>query len=993
MIEDNLISDNQLFIALTETWLRDHLDAELYIPNYQIFRADRVRKVSKHGRDSGGVAIYLHSQIANSFEVMLSHSNGVIEVLALYSAKENLVIAVVYRQPDDKTHGHPSGLPEFSHLIDELTRKIQSLDVFPDIILGGDFNIPHVSWPDGNPLSECNKNHKDLLSKLQDICNILMLNQHVTHPTHKDGNILDLVFTNNDRLVHSVEIIPTLRSNSHHSIVRCSTLFKSKLNNCTPQYPTQPKISKFDSLNFYSDEIDWESINKDLSTIDWSAELNQESVDEMLHKFYEICLGVCATKVPSKTKNKNSKKPFIQRKRINLNRRRRRINKLLLKVTSPSRTMKLKQELIDIEIKLQELYRNIHDFQEQKAVAAIKKNPKYFYNYAKKFTKIKSKVGPLIADGKTISDPACMANTLLKQYNSVFSIPRGESSSKNSTPDEDIGTNIADIAFDEEDFITAINELSENAASGPDGLPAIFLKQCKETVSKPLTIFWKKSIATGVIPDILKWGIVIPVHKGGSYGNPSNYRPIALTSQIIKLFEKILRSHLVQYLEQNNLLNAGQHGFRGGRSCLTQLIDHYDYVLSQVELGKNVDVIYLDFAKAFDKVDFSIVLNKMKLLGIKGSVYNWIQCFLRHRTHSVLVDGCLSQKAPVLSGVPQGSVLGPLIFLILIGDIDKDVKTSRVSSFADDTRVAKGVQDVKDVSFLQGDINSINSWADDNNMTFNDSKFELLRYGKDDILKSCTHLFDGNGKIIQEKLSVRDLGVIMSNNLQFQDHINNVLLKGRNMCSWVLRTFRNRTSLCMLTLWKSLVLPKIEYCSQLWCPYKKGNLQDLESLQWTFIRKVDVCRGLNYWQALHKLRLYSIERRFERYRIIHVWKILEGLVPNFSEHPITTTFNKRTGRKCCIECVKSSALGTLRTASLPVHGARLFNSLPKHTRSLSSCSLEVFKSSLDKFLSSLPDEPLIPGYTQFRRAESNSILNMVRVDGRRQRLQAGHLDV
>ena len=165
-----------------------------------------------------------------------------------------------------------------------------------------------------------------------------------------------------------------------------------------------------------------------------------------------------------------------------------------------------------------------------------------------------------------------------------------------------------------------------------------------------------------------------------------------------------MRKHIVKHLEQHNLLNPTQHGFRTGRSCLSQLLAHYDRVLSLLEQGLNVDVIYLDFAKAFDKLDFNITLRKLKLLGIDGKVGRWLHSFLTKRNQTVVVNGEKSDPSPVISGVPQGSVIGPLLFLVLISDIDKEVAHSFLSSFADDTRIGKGISSQQDTALLQEDL-------------------------------------------------------------------------------------------------------------------------------------------------------------------------------------------------------------------------------------------------------------------------------------------------
>ena len=214
----------------------------------------------------------------------------------------------------------------------------------------------------------------------------------------------------------------------------------------------------------------------------------------------------------------------------------------------------------------------------------------------------------------------------------------------------------------------------------------------------------------------------------------------------------------------------------------------------------------------------------------------------------------------------------------------------------------------------------------------------------------------------------------MSDDCTFSEHIKNTCQVVNDLSSWSLRTFNNRSPELMLTLWKQLIMPKADYCSQLWNPqHSKSDIQDMEMLQRAFIRRIEGMANLSYWEQLKKLKLYSLERRRERYLILYVWYILENLVPNLenSSRKIEEKWHLRHGRKCIVPIVKKSGFTHIISSTLPVHGAKLFNAIPGSIRNLTGCTKEKFKKELDTFLTNIPDEPQIRTYTVFRRAESS----------------------
>ena len=605
--------------------------------------------------------------------------------------------------------------------------------------------------------------------------------------------------------------------------------------------------------------------------------------------------------------------------------------------------------------------------QERRATESIKNNPKFFFAYARKHSKSKSKVGPLRdAKNKLVYDKGTISNMLQDQYTSVFSTP----TTTDIIHPRICPNSLSDIIFEERDIIEAISTLTPNSAPGPDGFPAILLKNCKEELAKPLTIFWKNCLDCERTEEIHKRNHVTPISKGGDQGEPSNYRPVSLTSHLTKIFEKVVRKKIVEFFDNNNLFNPSQHGFRQGRSCLSQLLTHYDSILSKLEEGEDVDVIYLDFSKAFDKVDHKILLSKLKSLGITGKLHKWIQSFLLDRNQIVFVDGHESYQAKIQSGVPQGSVLGPLFFIIMISDIDKKTKKAELASFADDTRIKKGIKNTIDQFYLQNDLNNVYECSNGDNMMLNGKKFEHIHYGN----KHACKYFTGEGKIIETKSKIRDLGVTLSDDASFRQHIAKTVEKAQILVGWILRTFNSREKDVMLTLWRSLVTPHLDRCSQLWSPNESKLIQQIEDVQKAFTRKIKNLHNQDYWERLKVLKLYSLQRRRERYIIIYTWCILEKLVPNTGT--INFYHNPRQGRKCHIPFLKRGPWQKAIYASFKMQGPRLFNTIPGYLRNLSGCSKKKFKSELDKYLSRIPDESLMPGCTMMRRSESNSITNM-----------------
>ena len=373
-------------------------------------------------------------------------------------------------------------------------------------------------------------------------------------------------------------------------------------------------------------------------------------------------------------------------------------------------------------------------------------------------------------------------------------------------------------------------------------------------------------MSSGIIPNFYKTGYVSPLFKKGSRCEAGNYRPVTLTSHVVKVYERVVRKHMVEYLESNSLLTDKQHGFRSSRSCLTQMLDHFDDIYEGFTRGEDTDSIYLDYAKAFDKVDLKLLINKLKRYGFHDKLIDWIESFLSDREQVVVLNGVHSDIAKVISGVPQGSVLGPLLFILFINDLEQVVVSSTVSFFADDTRVSKQIGCYEDCLLLQDDLYRILEWSRCNNMMLHEQKFELLNHLHNS-KSSCSELpFYSEALVYKVSCDntlypvedVRDLGVMVSSDLSWSRHIGSMVSKARSTLSWMFSVFKTRDRTVMTTLYKSLIRSLLEYCCPLWNPGKVTEIHLIEGVQRTFTSRIGGLQHLNYWERLKQLKMMSL---------------------------------------------------------------------------------------------------------------------------------------
>ena len=802
--------------------------------------------------------------------------------------------------------------------------------------------------------------------------NSLFLHQIVKDPTRKGKNILDIILTNNEDLIHSTEVTATTLSD--HDLVSCFLInneipgINGRLRGSCKGRVFTPKTT-FDSLDI--NKANWEQVRSDFLAVDWTPVKSAPTQDLAWAMFSDTVANVCARNCP-KHKAQSRRKNIPRDRRLLLRKKRKllaRIKAMKSNVNSPQESLEnAVRELGEIELKIGQNLLERKSEEEIIALNKIKKNPKAFFSFANRHKVSRSGIGPLKDhNGDLQSDPELMANILQDQYKSVFSIPQGSAAEvtvKGSPKIQKMDT----IEISPELISRAIKEAPANAAPGPDKFPVSILKECSSILAPVMAELWKSSMASGDIAGIFKQQSIIPIFKKNDRGCASNYRPVSLTSNLAKTFERVIRTQMTDFFEKKEFFHPDQHGSRSGRSCFTQLIHHIDDVLSDLGNGANVDTLYIDMSKAYDKVSHRRLLEKLRVAGIDGQLLNWIEHFLTGRTQTVIVEGTKSYPTTVLSGVPQGTVLASLLFLVYMNDLPAFIKHCKVKMFVDDAKLQKPIRSSADRDLLLDDLHHVKEWANENQMELNEKKFQLLQHGTNGELKQPYEI--ENGIVISGDDAVRDLGVLIDPSLSWKAHIAEITRKASTMASWILRTFRTREKAHLLQLYKAYVLPHLEYCSALWCPYEIGQIEKIEAVQRSFTAQIHGCKEMGYWERLAYLDLYSLQRRRERFKILAIWKIQNGLVPN--HYNIVFRNSVRHGPTAERPIGKSSrkAVNTTVFNGFTSSAIGLYNSIPATVKTMET--FDGTKSALDRHLSRIPDQPPTKGYP---RQNNNGILD------------------
>lgn len=913
-------------VFVVETWLKPHIpDALLCMQNvFSISRHDRTNAMG------GGVCIFIKNGI-NYNDVNIDEKYDDVEMHAIDVTMSDKTVRyiVCYRPPyyDDKAKNYAN------KLIECLNSLIKC--AWTSVIVG-DFNLPLIDWSSNcSPLSCIYLEFFDFVSTNGFI-------QVVDSPT-RDENILDLVLCNSQLLINDCNVVAPVGESDHNTVVFNITGEVS--NNSVDVTAPFVAVKDFKSADYLS-------LNNYLSGIDWQRILaNIHDIQVMWIVFTSILDGAIDMFVPTRNVKldhrtdlrsypKHIKRLFSQKLSA-------------WRIYRQFRTDALKEKY---KAKSRKCQNAIALFVRNKESSIVNSgNVGDFYRYVNDKISNRSGIAALKNEnGDFLTDDLSKAERLNEFFGSVFTKDNNvieEPSNLNTVGVSGNNAIIDDVDFSVSDIYNILRGLKSKFSCGPDGYCAYFLKNIASPLSFPLSLLFSQSFVSGDIPNIWRQAIVTPVFKKGKPCEPNNYRPISLTCVCCKVMEAVIKKQVIDFLLLHNKICKQQHGFLAKHSTCSQLIECVNDWTVALNTKKHADVIYIDFSKAFDSVVHKKLIFKLDCLGIKGKLLHWISAFLTLRTQVVKVGICLSDNVAVISGVPQGSVLGPLLFLVYINDIVNIFDDAvEVKLFADDVKIYIVIDDVSDCFSLQICLDRLIVWANNWQLNVSVAKCARLhvsnnnnnRPNRTDVKNFQYHL---DSFELPDVKCITDLGICISNNLKFRTHINNIVSKAHQRASLILRCFKCRDPNILLKAFLVYVRPLVEYCSQVWSPISLTDINKLERVQRRFTSRLRGMQGLPYCDRLSKLNLQTLELRRLLADVIFVFKVIKGVI--IVDRNIFEFAHVSSLRGHSLKLVKPLAVINSRKSFFSCRIIDIWNCLPDSTVELNSVLL--FKNAINHF--------------------------------------------
>lgn len=861
-----------------------------------------------------GTIVYIKENL-NYKEINIKPIKGTFEeglfIEITVSNSEKLLCALIYRRGESDD--------EINENLLEIISMISNNQNYDHSVIMGDFNLRDINWENLTSQSIDPENYNNKFIECVRDC---FLTQHVLEPTRQRGrdnpSCLDLVFSNKEELIEDIDYLAPL-GKSDHSVIK----FKIKLET----EPPPPKISvKFE-------KGDYEKIRETMASVDWQNEFEKypNDVEKQWHFFREKLQEAEEKYIPRKNvfiNGKKNKKFSIPLDRENLKKIKKK-NKLWGKIRKNLAYEEEKLQYNRLRNQIRRLTLKSKKLIEKTVAKNSKSNPKAFWKYAQSKMKQNKSVPDLInnEDKKnptyTTSDKD-KADVFLDYFSSVFTTEPNEDNMPFFAR-RDFERELDEIEISEKIVLEKLLKLKVNKSPGPDNVHPRVLREIASSIKTPLAILFKTSINTKTLPKDWKHANVSAIHKKGNRSAPQNYRPVSLTSIICKTLEGIIRDAIIKHMNHNILFSAKQFGFLSGRSTVLQMLKVLDIWSQILDQGGCLDVIYCDFMKAFDKVPHNRLLYKLGNYGITGNTLGWINSFLIGRTQKVKINEAMSESAPVTSGIPQGSVLGPILFVIYINDLPDVVdKDSHVYLFADDTKVFRQIKSDNDRIILQKDIDNLLVWSSLWLLKFHPDKCVFMGVGYTEDNENT--YYNMNGHSLATTQCEKDLGVYFDNALKFDHHINTIINRANRMLGIVRRTFSylNKETFCQL--YKGLIRPHLEYAVPVWSPHLVKHKNALEKVQ---ERATKLVPGLssNYNTRLEELKLPTLAYRRVRGDMINVFKILDkGFDKSVTDMlPINTSDMRGHDRKLRIDRHQKD----IRKYNFSMRVRKIWNSLPE----------------------------------------------------------------